>query len=315
MCIFYWNLKFKVFTLRPPLTLCTFSKRTSTSTGQSQKPNRLQSPSHQSTFFSNLSDPCLLGRFSLGVRREVWGLRLEFYPRDNGAVWLLNLNHVRLLVRPALVAHRVFPFRALLRVFRQPDVPALPAHARLAHAVGGSSVRASLEHLAVVAQAQKTRFKLKALLSFSQSKFETRCFQAGVKLALPYLEHGARLRAHVRPKHRLLLAVVAQQRLSHKTSGFKLKAPSCPFHNQNVLETGVVLSKSRGRACTSALYNTHTGTHRYTIHIQSACTSSALYITHTGTLYIYSQLAPPPPPPRTGHRPSGLCSPPTSSRT
>ena len=30
-----------------------------------------------------------------------------------------------------------------------------------------------------------------------------------------------------------------------------------------------------------------TGTHRYTIHIQSACTS-----VHTGTLYIYSQLAP-----------------------
>ena len=43
----------------------------------------------------------------------------------------------------------------------------------------------------VVAQAQKTWFKLKALLSFSQSKFETRCFQDGVKLALPYhVERG-----------------------------------------------------------------------------------------------------------------------------
>ena len=33
----------------------------------------------------------------------------------------------------------------------------------------------------------ETRFKLKALLSISQSKFETGCFQARVKLAPPYL--------------------------------------------------------------------------------------------------------------------------------
>ena len=43
-----------------------------------------------------------------------------------------------------------------------------------------------MSHRAVVAQAQKTRFKLKAMLSFSVSNFETMCFQAGVKLALPY---------------------------------------------------------------------------------------------------------------------------------
>ena len=40
----------------------------------------------------------------------------------------------------------------------------------------------------VVAQAQKNRFKLKALLSFSQSNFETGCFQARVELAPPYRE-------------------------------------------------------------------------------------------------------------------------------
>ena len=38
-----------------------------------------------------------------------------------------------------------------------------------------------------VAQAQKQGFKLKALLSFSQSNFETGCFQARVELPSPHL--------------------------------------------------------------------------------------------------------------------------------
>ena len=45
--------------------------------------------------------------------------------------------------------------------------------------------------LDVGVQAQKPGFKLKALLSFSQSNFETGCFQARVKLAPPYLERRA----------------------------------------------------------------------------------------------------------------------------
>ena len=40
--------------------------------------------------------------------------------------------------------------------------------------------------LGVMAQAQKPGFKLKAPLYFSQSKFETRCFQVRVELAPPY---------------------------------------------------------------------------------------------------------------------------------
>ena len=56
------------------------------------------------------------------------------------------------------------------------------------------------------------------------------------------------------------------------TSAFQIKKI-----NQN-LKPGVI--SSRGRACTSALYKTHRYTqvyictHRYTIHIQSACTSA-----------------------------------------
>ena len=42
--------------------------------------------------------------------------------------------------------------------------------------------------LDVGVQAHKPGSSLKALSSISQSTFETRCFQAGVKLALPHLD-------------------------------------------------------------------------------------------------------------------------------
>ena len=39
-------------------------------------------------------------------------------------------------------------------------------------------------------QDSETRFKLKALLSFSQSNFETGCFQARIELAPPHRGEG-----------------------------------------------------------------------------------------------------------------------------
>ena len=45
----------------------------------------------------------------------------------------------------------------------------------------------------VVAQSSESRFKLKALISFLVSNFETMCFQARVKLALPHQCGGVRL--------------------------------------------------------------------------------------------------------------------------
>ena len=63
-----------------------------------------------------------------------------------------------------------------------------------------SGKRSFLFHLKLRFKLKAIRFKLKALLSFSVSKFETGwCFQAGVKLALPHLKVHSSMVMILRP--------------------------------------------------------------------------------------------------------------------
>ena len=70
-------------------------------------------------------------------------------------------------------------------------------------------------YLDVVAQARKPGFKLKALLSFAPSKFETECFQARVKLAPPHLDWNLHVLNDRRIVHLLVFGHVLTVLLTH----------------------------------------------------------------------------------------------------